>query len=283
MTASNPKGTQARTAIKVQGSGWSEQEDLLAEEAPLEIQLGYGPAGERSSFSLAITMRTPGQDTDLAYGFLFTEGIIGRASDVQSVQRVSSDEHRLRLELSPEVVLDVEQLSRHFYTSSSCGVCGKASIEALKSVSLHYPRSGWPQLSAAQLLAFPEKLAAQQPLFEQTGGIHAAAAFDEQGQLCGLREDVGRHNAMDKLIGACLQSGTFPLRDRALMVSGRLSFELVQKAAMAGVPIIVAVSAPSSLAVELAEEYGMTLIGFLRGQRFNIYCGAERINNLSFL
>ncbi len=276
-------GTKSRPVLQIRGATQREQPDLVACEEPLEIKLAYGPADDRQHRSLAVTMRTPGQDPELAVGFLFTEGIIGKAAEVAGTRHVGqalspeSAENILQVELTPELPVDFNQLNRHFYTSSSCGVCGKASIEMVRTVNIYYPRRGQPRFSVDQLRSFPAQLSAQQSLFEKTGGIHAAAAFSSDGQLKALREDVGRHNAMDKLIGAALMSGDFPLRDHAVMVSGRLSFELVQKASMAGVPMLVAVGAPSSLAIELAEENGMTLIGFLRGERFNVYCGAERI------
>jgi len=283
MAAPISAGTKKKPVLQVKGDARSEQPDLIACEEPLEIKLAFGAGSSREHRSLAITMRTPGQDVDLAIGFLFTEGIIGRADEVIDVRHVGqalspeSAENILLVELSPELPVDFDKLNRHFYTSSSCGVCGKTSIEMVRTVNLYYPRKRHPKFTSEQLRAFPKKLYARQSLFEQTGGIHAAASFGADGQLIGLREDVGRHNALDKLIGAALQEGQLPLRDQAVMVSGRLSFELVQKASMAGVPVMVAVGAPSTLAVELAEENGMTLVGFLRGERFNLYCGAERI------
>jgi FdhD protein len=259
------------------------QEDLLAVEEPLEIKLAFGPAGQRQQRSLAVTMRTPGQDEELALGFLFTEGLIGKAADVTEMRHLAqaqvpeARDNILLVELAASIAVDYERLSRHFYTSSSCGVCGKSSIELVEGVSCYYPSKGLPLVAREIILQLPKQLLGQQALFECTGGIHAAAAFDDQGQLIALREDVGRHNALDKLLGAALAAGQIPRRDHIVMLSGRLSFELVQKAAMAGVPIMAAVGAPSSLAVELAQEHGMTLIGFLRGERFNIYCGEERI------
>lgn len=278
-----PTGIKNKTILQIHKGQGKEKTDAVACEEPLELKLAFGPAGQREHRSLAITMRTPGQDKALAMGFLFTEGIIGRASEVVSVRHVGqalspdSAEHILMVELSLNTAVDFEQLSRHFYTSSSCGVCGKASIEMLRAVNLYYPQAGFPVFSAAQIQELPQQMAARQVLFGQTGGIHAAASFDGNGLLLLLQEDVGRHNAMDKLIGETMQTDHFPMRNQAIMVSGRLSFELVQKAAMAGIPLLAAVGAPSSLAVELAEAHGMTLIGFLRGERFNVYCGAERV------
>ena len=257
--------------------------DILAREEPLELKLAYGPRGQRQSRSLAVTMRTPGQDEELAAGFLFTEGVIGKAEDIKEMRHVGdalapeARENILLVELDEELPVDFEKLNRHFFTSSSCGVCGKASIDMVRSVSCYFPRRNHPLIHASIVQAMPEKLAQQQALFECTGGIHAAAIFSPEGELWMAREDVGRHNALDKLIGAALLQGQIPLRGQAILLSGRLSFELVQKSVMAGVPILAAVGAPSSLAVELGEEYGMTLVGFLRGQAFNVYCGVERV------
>ena len=249
----------------------------------MEIRIGYGHGPDRRQESLSVTMRTPGNDPELATGFLFTEGIISGAADVLSTRFVGTQwdsdmqYNSLLVELAPGLSFDLKQLNRHFYTASSCGVCGKGSIELVRTQTCFFPIAGRPVLSAATLLAFPERLRSAQPLFSCTGGIHAAGLFDPDGTLLLLREDVGRHNAVDKLIGAALHEGRVPLRDQALMVSGRASFELVQKALMAGISILIAVGAPSSLAVDLAEEYGMTLIGFLRENSFNIYSGENRI------
>ena len=257
--------------------------DTLACEEPLEIKLAYGARGQRQSRSLAVTMRTPGQDEELAAGFLFTEGIIGKAADIKAMRHVGdalaeeARENILLVELSEELPVDFDKLNRHFYTSSSCGVCGKASIDMVRSVSCYFPRRDYPTIQASTLQALPEKLSRQQAIFECTGGIHAAASFTPEGELLMVREDVGRHNALDKLLGASLLQGQMPLREQAILLSGRLSFELVQKSVMAGAPILAAVGAPSSLAVELAGEYGMTLVGFLRGQAFNVYGGVERV------
>ncbi|MCB0579409.1 MAG: formate dehydrogenase accessory sulfurtransferase FdhD [Phaeodactylibacter sp.] len=268
---------------RVEGRESYGRTDLLAREEPLEIKLAYGPRGQRHSRSLAVTMRTPGQDEELAAGFLFTEGIIGKASDIRGMRHVGqalapeARENILLVELDEELPVDFDKLNRHFYTSSSCGVCGKASIDMVRSTSCYFPRRAFPEISAGTLRSLPDKLSQEQAIFECTGGIHAAAAFTPQGELLMMREDVGRHNALDKLIGTALLQGQIPLRGNAILLSGRLSFELVQKSVMAGVPVLAAVGAPSSLAVELAEEYGMTLVGFLRGRAFNVYCGAERV------
>ncbi|MCB0569167.1 MAG: formate dehydrogenase accessory sulfurtransferase FdhD, partial [Phaeodactylibacter sp.] len=214
----NPgKGVLAVPTLRVVAGQYSRQEeDLLAVEEPLEVKLAFGPAARREVQSLAITMRTPGHDEALALGFLFTEGIIGKAADVRSMQRIGQQEaadNILLVELDEAVTVDFNRLSRHFYTSSSCGVCGKASIDMLRSVSCYFPRKAFPKIAAQALTGLPERLVEGQALFGCTGGIHAAAAFDEQGQLLHLCEDVGRHNALDKLIGTALRHGPFPLRE----------------------------------------------------------------------
>jgi FdhD protein len=254
-----------------------ESEDLLAVEEPLEIRLIYG--SQKTLKNLSVTMRTPGNDEDLATGFLFTEGIIRSFDQILGIYNSSSNQS-ITVELDPGVEFDPVKMERHFYTSSSCGVCGKSSIEAVQTISSFQPASpGTLHLDAGKLTALPITLQKQQEVFQHTGGLHASALFSNNYELLELREDVGRHNALDKLIGSCLKSGTIPLDSHILLLSGRASFELVQKAAMAGLRVVCAVGAPSSLAVELAENCGMTLVGFLRGRRFNIYTGAERVNN----
>jgi FdhD protein len=245
--------------------------DLLAIEEPLEIRLAFQDRVQ----NLAVTMRTPGNDSDLALGFLFTEGIIGGAEEVRSVEH---QQNTILVTLNPGMTPNLHQAERNFYTTSSCGVCGKASISAIRTVST-FAAQTWNRegLDAAFILGLPEKLANVQEVFAETGGLHASALFDLTGELLLVREDVGRHNALDKLIGAAMLQGRLPLAYSVLLLSGRASFELVQKAAMAGIPVIAAVGAPSSLAVSLAEEFGITLIGFLRNNRFNIYSGAHRI------
>lgn len=257
--------------------------DLLAVEEPLEIRLDYASGEDRIQKSISITMRTPGNDPELALGFLFTEGLISSYSDIEKIGHCGpalphlGHSNVLKLSLAGSFQFDLTKLDRHFYTSSSCGVCGKASIEALRSQSL-FPPSDIPLSIASQLITtLPRKLREAQEVFESTGGLHASALFDLDGNLQIVREDVGRHNALDKVLGHALVENILPLTHSILLVSGRLSFELVQKAAMARIPIICAVGAPSSLAVELAESENMTLIGFLRGERFNIYTGAERV------
>ncbi|GAB3316242.1 formate dehydrogenase accessory sulfurtransferase FdhD [Larkinella ripae] len=251
-----------------------EQTDLLAVEEPLEIRLGFGPADDRQQRSVAVTMRTPGHDEELALGFLFTENILSHPAQVVSVRHCVSDAAKkgnvLRVELQPEVVVDWQRLERHSYTASSCGICGKASIEAVQTVCQTPLRPGF-HLDPERIHALPEKLRQAQRAFAYTGGLHAAALFDETGQLLLVREDIGRHNALDKLIGAAFWQGWLPLSRFGVLVSGRVAFELVQKCWMAGVPLLAAVGAPSSLAVELANEAGMTLLGFVRDNRFNSY------------
>ena len=229
-------------------------------------------------------MRTPGSDVELALGFLFTEGIItdrDQVSDARSVGEpddASGLQNTILVEIRSDVELDLSRLERHFYTTSSCGVCGKASIDALRVTGCESLKDKGATFSRKLIREMPDKLLRQQQLFSQTGGLHAAAVFDHAGEILIVREDVGRHNAVDKVVGALLQAGQLPANDYGLLVSGRASFELMQKALVAGIPSLVAVSAPSSLAVKLAHEFGMTLIGFLRGDRFNIYAGEQRIN-----
>jgi FdhD protein len=249
--------------------------DRVAIEEPLEIRLGFDTDGRRETRSISITMRTPGADEELATGFLYGEGILRARSDIAIVKPCDGD-NTVRVELDDGVAVDLEQLSRHFYTSSSCGVCGKASLEALH-VQGCAPPDGKFRFSRKKLLALPTRLRRAQATFEETGGLHAAAAFDADGRLVVVREDVGRHNAVDKVVGALLQDDRLPAGDVGLLVSGRASFELVQKALVAGMPMLAAVGAPSSLAVELAQEFNVTLVGFLRGEDFNIYSAKERI------
>lgn len=246
----------------------SSEQDLLAVEEPLQIRLG--------KHDVAITMRTPGNDGELAAGFLLSEGILREPSQISKI--VTSRRNGVTVHVTDESELDLERLERHFYLTSSCGVCGKASIEAVQAMDCPTLPRNRPQVAIGVIPALPEKLRATQEVFDRTGGLHAAGLFDAKGELLGMREDVGRHNAVDKLVGAAFLEGRLPLNDSILMLSGRASFELVQKALMAGIPVLAAVGAPSSLAVELALRFGMTLCGFVRGERFNIYSGAGRLN-----
>lgn len=260
------------------GAVQMERRDRVATEEPLEIYLSAGGATQR----IAMTMRTPGADFELAAGFLYSEGIITRREDVRVLSPgVESDSgvsrpNAITIALNRAALPDLRALERHFVTSSACGVCGKTTIDS-GVVPLATPRAPLPPVAPAGLTQMPGTLRAAQSVFETTGGLHAAALFTHQGALLALREDVGRHNAMDKLVGWALMQGLLPLTDSIVLVSGRASFELVQKAAAAGIPIFCAISAPSSLAIATARAANMTLIGFLREDRFNIYCGGERI------
>lgn len=250
--------------------------DELAIEEPLEVQLFYGNKNNLVQKTISITMRTPGHDEELTLGFLFTEGIIQNKNQIAGIY-ISSTENKALITLNENEQFNLQKTERNFYTTSSCGVCGKTSIEAIKTISLYKNTTDEIQIKAATFYQLEKELRKQQALFESTGGLHASALFDLNGNLINLREDVGRHNALDKLIGASFSREELPLNNKILLLSGRASFELLQKATMAGIKIIAAVGAPSSLAVQLAEETGVTLIGFLRNNQFNIYTGEQRI------
>ncbi len=257
------------------------RDDLVPVEEPLEIRLYYGPNGFREERSISITMRTPGHDLELAAGFLFSEGVIQSSGDILNIhhcETVRQEEkgNVVRVELSPDVNIPWDKLQRHFYTSSSCGVCGKTSIDLVSSLAEPLPVVVG-LVTVSVLHSLPQALRADQTAFEYTGGLHASGLFATDGRLVLSREDVGRHNALDKVIGHSFMSRQLPLSDHVLLVSGRTSFELVQKAVRAGVPLLAAVGAPSSLAVELARASGLTLVGFLREGRFNTYTYPERI------
>ncbi|MGH3739545.1 MAG: formate dehydrogenase accessory sulfurtransferase FdhD [Micromonosporaceae bacterium] len=277
--------TDRRIVVRVADGHQVRRPDTLVVEEPLEIRVGERP--------LAVTMRTPGDDVDLALGFLFTEGLIGDAADVATAKHctggadsldasrpglgASADSHLNVLEVTLAPGVPAPRFDRNFYTTSSCGVCGKASIDAVKTQS-RYPVAGDPVTVPAEVLAgLPERLRTRQRVFERTGALHAAGLFTAGGELLCLREDVGRHNAVDKVVGWALREGRLPLTGHLLLVSGRASFELTQKASMAGIPVLAAVSAPSTLAVDLADELGLTLVGFLRPGRMNLYAGAHRV------
>jgi len=272
--------TARRRVVRITvGHSPSRRDDILAAEEPLEIRVG--------GRSLAITMRTPGHDVELAAGFLVSEGIIATGNDFSSARYCAGATveglntfNVLDVSLAPGVPAPDPSLAREFYTTSSCGLCGKASIDAVRTRSVH-PVAGDPmRVDAAWLTSLPDRLRAGQAVFDKTGGLHAAALFDAvTGEMLVLREDVGRHNAVDKVVGWAVTAGELPLSGTVLMVSGRASFELAQKASMAGIPMLAAVSAPSSLAAELASELGMTLVGFLRGDSMVVYAGAERITD----
>jgi len=268
--------TVRRPVLRLRGDGRTGRPDTLAVEEPLEIRIG----GE----ALSVTMRTPGDDFDLAAGLLHAEGVIGAAADLAAM-RVCADTGEsgrptynvVDVTLAPGVPAPDPSLTRAFYTTSACGVCGTTSIDALRKRARFELTTDAVRLAPAVLRGLPDTLRQAQRVFDRTGGLHAAGLFDEEGALLALREDVGRHNAVDKVVGWALREGLLPLTGRVLMVSGRASFELVQKAVLAGIPALAAVSAPSSLAVDLAAESGLTLIGFLRGDSMNVYTGEDRL------
>jgi FdhD protein len=271
------------TISEIRDQSRQSRQDQVAVEEPLEIRLGYETPDGRTESSISITMRTPGNDAELATGFLFTESIIRDAADIAFVKPCgppapdSGNTNVVRVELESGVDVDLARLQRHFYTTSSCGVCGKTSIDALRVSGAKEPASDQTRFDRTILTALPDKLRAAQRIFDETGGLHAAAAFTTAGELMVIHEDVGRHNAVDKVVGTLLSAGLLPANDLGLLVSGRASFELMQKALMAGMPLLAAISAPSSLAVDLAREFNITLVGFLRGNTFNIYSAEERI------
>jgi FdhD protein len=255
----------------------TEVNDVVAAEEPLEISLAWKSEGKNNVKVISVTMRTPGNDPELAAGFLFTEGIIKEKAAVRSAIAHAFAENKITVVLNEGYVPELQQTERNFYTTSSCGVCGKASIDAIKTVSVFENNSDEIIADAAVFYTLSEKLRSRQATFNSTGGLHASALFDLQGNFISLREDVGRHNALDKIIGASLTEEKLPLTSSILLLSGRASFELVQKAMMAGIKVIAAIGAPSSLAVKAAEECGITLVGFLRNESFNIYSNKERI------
>ena len=271
-----PKSKTKATVTRVVRGTARTRRDVLATEEPLEVRL----LSQTERRSVAVTMRTPGGDFELVAGFLFCEGVLGTRDDIERIsycvdadaeQRYNIINVTLRGELP-----DLRSLERHFYTSSACGVCGKASLEALEVRCAALPQTF--SVTPGQITALPDKLRDAQGLFEATGGLHAAALFSKEGELLALREDVGRHNALDKLLGWALLENLLPLSEHIILLSGRASFELLQKSLAAGVQVVCAVSAPSSLAVSVAKEFGMTLIGFLRNERFNIYAGDARVS-----
>ena len=268
--------TARRAVLRIDTSGGTpvRRPDTIAAEEPLEIRV------DRKA--IAVTMRTPGDDLDLALGFLHTEGVVRSADDVRTAQLCAGDEapntyNVVNVTLTPGVPAPVTDPSRNFYTTSSCGVCGKASIDAIRIRSIFPVDADPARIDPAMLTTLPDALRKAQRTFATTGGLHAAGLFTVDGQLVVAREDVGRHNAVDKVIGWAFRERRLPLSGHVLLVSGRASFELTQKASMAGIPILAAVSAPSTLAVELADEVGLTLIGFLRGTTMNVYTRPDRL------
>jgi FdhD protein len=282
------------TVDKVTGAVSRKVQDNLAIEEPLEIQLTFGPFSSRQTRSISVTMRTPGNDFDLAAGFLMTEGVVRDANDIAQISyagrlfsetepetmdalKLGSGQNIVRVDLATDVAVSLTTLQRNFYTTSSCGICGKASLLALRTVCPPQATNRF-RVNAQLLYSLPGRLRASQGVFDRTGGLHGAGLFDSTGNLRALREDVGRHNAVDKLIGSEFLADRTPLRDCLLLLSGRASFELLQKALMGGVPMVAAVGAPSSLAVQVAKEFDITLVGFLREGNLNIYHGSERID-----
>ncbi len=274
--------TSCIEVCRVEGNAAVQTRDKVAVEEPLEIQVGLERGEIRTIRSISVTMRTPGNDEELAIGFLFGEGLLNRRSEVARIERPDRKEgdsaNCVRVHLAVGVSFDFKQLERHFYTTSSCGICGKASLEAVQRLMLIGPSgAGSSRVSNETIHLLPARLRRGQQIFEDTGGLHAAALFDAEGNLLSVREDVGRHNAVDKLIGAEWLNGRIPLEKRILFVSGRASFELVQKAVRAGISIFAAVGAPSSLAIELAQACDLTLLGFVRDCRFNVYSASYRL------
>lgn len=270
--------TVRRPVVKISATGSRTRPDTLAAEEPMEIRV--------NGRALSVTMRTPGHDVELTHGFLLTEGVITERDHLASARYCDSPGpdgrntyNVLDVALAPGVAPPDTSVERNFYTTSSCGVCGKAALDSVRLRTDHPPQADPVQLTARTLVQLPEQLRDAQRVFDSTGGLHAAGLFDHEGAALAVSEDVGRHNAVDKVLGWALLQHRVPLTGHVLMVSGRASFELVQKAAMAGVPVLSAVSAPSSLAADLAEEQGMTLVGFLRGESMNIYTRADRVVN----
>jgi FdhD protein len=298
--ASAPRMSERATVpaeiVRYNGSETSTVKDALAVEEPLEMQLAHGSEAARQTKSISVTMRTPGRDFELAAGFLMTEGVVRDTADIVDISYVSGEAATGRtgeeyegsilpyqpqrnvvlVALAPNVKVSLANLERNFYTTSSCGICGKASLLALRTVCPPR-RSNTLEVCADVIYQLPEVLRRAQSVFDKTGGLHAAGLFNSRGELLSIREDVGRHNAVDKLLGAEFLADRTPLRDRLLFLSGRASFELLQKSVMAGIPMVVSVGAPSSLAVQVAREFDITLAGFLRGDHFNVYQGASRI------
>lgn len=254
------------TVTRVTSRGAEPNEDVLAVEEPLEIRV----VSRQDEKNISVTMRTPGDDFDLAAGFLFTEGLVRSSDEIDSIRHWGSP-NVVRIALRDGVRLDASKLDRHFYTTSSCGVCGKTSIEALRVAVAPLPSAA--PIDGKRIHTLPEVLRDHQAAFQATGGLHGAAVVDRDGNLMCVREDIGRHNAVDKAIGSLFREGATPLHNAVLVVSSRASFELVQKAIVAGIPLLASVGAPSTLAVQLAREFGLTLVGFVRDNRFNVYAG----------
>ncbi len=253
-------------------------EDSIATEAPLQIIIAYNYKGERRKETLSVAMRTPGDDFNLVAGFLFNEAIITKANDIVLMRYASDDESSLLVELSDAVEINIDENKRNFIANSACGFCGRVDEASQKNNFI--PAENNLKIEPAVIYKLPSLLQSSQSLFTETGGAHAVALVNINGELLHISEDVGRHNAMDKLVGKMLKQNALPLSESIVLFSGRLSYELIQKSLMAGISIVCAIGAPTSLAIELAEDYGLTVIGFLKKESFNIYCGAERIIQL---
>ena len=278
----SPKRGLSRVKVSRLAEGrFVDRKDVVTVEEPLEIRVEFTRNGIRETSAVSVTMRTPGNDFELAAGFLYGEGLLLHREDVAEISYCQTDEPQtyniVIVKLRAGASFDPGALSRNFYMSSSCGVCGKASLEAVEVRGCEQIPDEGLSLDPAILGGLPEKLRAQQALFDRTGGIHAAGRFDEAGELVSIREDVGRHNAVDKVVGQALLDGDLPMGRTILAVSGRTSFEIMQKALAAGIPLVAAVGAPSSLAVDLAQRFNMSLLGFTRSDGFNVYAGAQRI------
>ena len=276
------KGLSRVQVSKLVDGRMIDRKDVVAVEEPLEIRVEHTRNGVRETTAVSVTMRTPGDDFELTAGFLSGEGLVRDRDDIAEISYCQEDEQQnyniVVVKLRPGTFFDVDALSRNFYVSSSCGVCGKASLEAVEVRGCEALPDEGLRIDPEILAALPEKLRSRQGLFDRTGGIHAAGRFDETGELISLREDVGRHNAVDKVVGHALLASELPLTRTILMVSGRTSFEIMQKALAAGIPLVAAVGAPSSLAVDLAKTFNISLLGFTRSDGFNVYAGAGRIS-----
>jgi FdhD protein len=282
MTILQSRSHVGHSVRRLRSGAWSQDDDVLAAEEPLEIRLIWKQGRKTVTRNIAVTMRTPGSDFELAAGFLHGEGILAARDDVADISYCADEDEDqafniVSVTLRPGLAFDASRLERNFYTTSSCGVCGKATLESLEVQGCAVVPAGF-EVPSAVVCALPEKLRAAQAVFERTGGLHAAGLFDRDGKLLSLQEDVGRHNAVDKLIGERFLEDALPLSDSILMLSGRASFELLQKALVARIPVVAAVGAPSSLAVQLAEEFNITLCGFVKPDSLNVYSVPGRVS-----
>ena len=283
MTTLETRSQVGRTVQRLRGGAWTRADDVLAAEEPLEMRLIWKEGRKTVTRSIAVTMRTPGNDFELAAGFLHGEGILASREDVADISYCTDEDEEqafniVTVTLRPGLVFDPSRLERNFYTTSSCGVCGKAALESLEVQGCEIVPLGI-EVASELICSLPGKLRAAQSVFDQTGGLHAAGLFDREGNLVSLQEDVGRHNAVDKLIGERFLEDSLPLSESILMLSGRASFELLQKALVARIPVVAAVGAPSSLAAQLAESFNITLCGFVKADSLNVYSVPERITS----